>query len=143
VSGNLWRWDGGYARRPAAIAEVDFVAAGAPADATVERVEVGVTATASSEEGGAPSTGVDLLLGEPVGWRTFATGTGAGGVSLAYCESRTPAAGCTTAREGRLLLGRSRTLLVGAAPSGTNGRGVAQVDLDYVEARVTYRLPEP
>jgi hypothetical protein len=144
LGGRLWRWDGGFARRPGLVAEVDFDSSGAPADAIVDRVELRATARASSEVGGSASADVSLLAGEPLGWRTVDTATsGAAGVDLFYCASRSDVgAACQVRREGQLLLGSHRTLLLAAAPAGTNGRGVATVWLDYAEVRVYYRLPE-
>jgi hypothetical protein len=144
-TGRLWRWDGGFARRPGLVAEVDFDTSGAPADAIIDRVELRATARASSEILGLASTDVSLLGGEPMGWRTVDTATSgaSGGVSLQYCASRTDVGpACEVRREGQLLLGPGRTILLGAAPTGTNGRGVATVWLDYAEVRVHYRIPE-
>jgi len=142
--GRLFRWDGGFAQRPALVAEFDLSAAGAPVGTVVERVELAATAKASASAAGAASTGVELLAGEPLGWRAVATADpGTGFANLAWCASRTAAPGCEVVREGKLLLGRAGTILVGAAPAGTNGTGVATVTLDYVEAKVRYRMPDP
>jgi hypothetical protein len=143
-NGRLFRWDGGFGLRPALVAEFDLSAAGAPVGTVVERVELAATVKASSSAAGAATTGVELLAGEPLGWRAVASGDGgAGFANLAWCASRTAAPGCEVVREGKLLLGRAGTILVGAAPAGTNGTGIATVTLDYVEAKVRYRMPDP
>lgn len=74
-----------------------------------------------------------------------ATGASGGpaGADLSYCASRTATAGCEVRREGQLLLGRSRTLVLAATPAGRNGTGVATVSLDYAEVKVRYRMPDP
>jgi len=142
-AGRLSRWDGGFARRPALVAEVDFSASGAPTDATIERVELRAAAQSTSEVPGVgTSTDVQLLVGEPMGWRAVASAPS--GSVLTYCASRTDVgAACQVRRENQLLLGRNRTVLLGAAPAGNNGTSIANVRLDYAEVKVKYRLPPP
>ncbi|MFT3914925.1 MAG: hypothetical protein QM704_12660 [Anaeromyxobacteraceae bacterium] len=145
-SGRLWRWDGGFALRPAVAAELDFSAAGAPPASTIEAVTAAATVRAASQlPGGAATADAQLLVGEPLGWRTVATGAsgGAGGASLGYCASRVAAAGCEVRRAGQLLLGRSGTIVLAAVPAGQNGTGIATVALDYLEVKVRYRMPDP
>lgn len=65
ATGRLWRWDGGYARRPALAAELDFSTAGAPAASTIEAVTVAATIRSSSQTpAGAATADAQLLVGE-------------------------------------------------------------------------------
>ncbi len=131
-------WELHYAdARPSGVFKVALNAAQMPATAIPRRLVVTTMARGSGEKNGAAARGFELALWSNGHWSYQRRvppadgGTGVHGATLTLLE----------AAQLQPLISGQNALSVRLQPMGVNGGGTAALDVDYVEARILYRLP--
>jgi len=128
-----WIWSPGAEARPAQVARFDFATAGAPSDAELRELDLTWTASADS------SAGDGLAL------EAWASGSYVSADELGLERDGDRWTATDGAALAGLPYGARRELAFALMPAAANGNhpGYASVGTDFVELRLSYRLPAP
>jgi len=138
-----WEWEGGEVARPGAVFKVSFRAAEKPADDPDDdpdftSLRARIITGGEGHTDGARKTGARLLVWDEGQWQQVDTNASESAfpTELAFSASGNEAI-------ERLLFGDERQFNFAVTPVESNGSGTGKVSVDYVEAVVEYRRPEP
>lgn len=130
----FWLWDSGVDGRPSVVFTAATGEAGVLPGSDLRSAEVRMVAGGFGDEGA--QNGAELLAWQAGAW----TAVGQNDAPIGAPAQIFSAFDTRTTRE-TVRTGLGQVSLLAVAPRGVNGAGFAEVELDAVELRVTYRLP--
>jgi len=143
---DTWWWVGGGNERPGQLASVVFDAAEVTRAFDVLDLDVTWIGGGTGAPGGTVTPGASLQLWDNRGWRTLASSATASPTApgtFRWTLSGDATLGATPVGERkRFLVGEERALHLGLVPAAASGsaQGLGEVETDYVEVTVRYRL---